>query len=192
MVDVMTEQGTRLKVADGRGDGRDTRWGVRPLSGLFNLLIPIGLLLVLLLQSAALSSFEVLALVGLISLAVVVSLARGVDRPPMRLANSVNDNRPGEVLLGSELADALRRCRHAFCGVALVSGLINILMLTGPLFMLQVYDRVLPSHSVPTLIGLALLTVGLFSFQGILDACRGRDSAAHRWCVNHEISRAGL
>ena len=44
----------------------------------------------------------------------------------------------------------------AFVGVGLFSGLINVLMLTGPLFMLQIYDRVLPSHSVPTLVGLAI------------------------------------
>jgi ATP-binding cassette subfamily C protein len=74
----------------------------------------------------------------------------------------------------SELAEALRRCRAAFLAVALVSGLINLLMLTAPLFMLQVYDRVLPSRSVPTLIGLAILTICLFAFQGILDVIRGR------------------
>jgi len=74
----------------------------------------------------------------------------------------------------AELADALRRSRSAFLGVGLLSALINILMLTGPLFMLQVYDRVLPSHSIPTLVGLAILTAGLFLSQGILDAIRGR------------------
>jgi PrtD family type I secretion system ABC transporter len=88
----------------------------------------------------------------------------------------------------SELAEALRRCRHAFIGVGLVSGLINILMLTGPLFMLQVYDRVLPSHSVPTLIGLAVLTVGLFSFQGILDACRSRILLRIGGSINEDLS----
>ena len=68
----------------------------------------------------------------------------------------------------------MRRCRAAFVGVGLFSMLINVLMLTAPLFMLQVYDRVLPSHSVPTLIGLAILTAALFSFQGVLDAIRSR------------------
>ena len=68
----------------------------------------------------------------------------------------------------------MRRCRTAFVGVGLFSMLINVLMLTAPLFMLQVYDRVLPSHSVPTLIGLAILTAALFSFQGVLDAIRSR------------------
>jgi ATP-binding cassette subfamily C protein len=90
------------------------------------------------------------------------------------VGTSVNDNLPVSPLPGEELADALRRSRYAFLGVALLSGLINILMLTGPLFMLQIYDRVLPSHSIPTLVGLAILTAALFLFQGILDAIRGR------------------
>ena len=88
----------------------------------------------------------------------------------------------------SELAQALSRCRHAFIGVAIVSGLINILMLTGPLFMLQVYDRVLPSHSVPTLIGLAVITIALFSFQGVLDACRSRILLRIGGSLNDELS----
>jgi ATP-binding cassette subfamily C protein len=74
----------------------------------------------------------------------------------------------------SDLAAALRRCRHAFIGTGLFSGLINILMFTGPLFMLQIYDRILPSRSIPTLVGLAILAGALFAFQGILDAIRGR------------------
>ena len=50
----------------------------------------------------------------------------------------------------------------------------NILMLTGAFFMLQIYDRVLPSRSVPTLVALAILVAGLFMAQGILDMIRGR------------------
>ena len=74
----------------------------------------------------------------------------------------------------SPLAAALSACRGAFVAVSLFSGLINVLMLTGSLFMLQVYDRVLPSRSVPTLVGLALLVAVLFAFQGILELVRGR------------------
>ena len=51
---------------------------------------------------------------------------------------------------------------------------INVLTLTGSLFMLEVYDRVLPSRSVPTLIGLAILTGLLLAIQGILDLIRSR------------------
>src|SRR5262245_20379551 len=46
----------------------------------------------------------------------------------------------------SELKSTLGACRHAFIGVGLFSGLINLPYLTGPIFMLQVYDRVLPSR----------------------------------------------
>ena len=55
-----------------------------------------------------------------------------------------------------------------------MSGMSNILMLTGALFMLEVYDRVLPSRSVPTLIGLLILAAGLYTAQGLLDFIRGR------------------
>src|SRR5262249_61641823 len=47
-------------------------------------------------------------------------------------------------------------------------------MLTGSLFMLQVYDRVLPSRSVPTLVALGALALALFAFQGFLDMARAR------------------
>jgi len=74
----------------------------------------------------------------------------------------------------SELGEALRTCRSAFVGVGVMSCMINVLYLTGSLFMLEVYDRVLPSRSVPTLIGLAILAGGLYLAQGVLDLLRGR------------------
>ncbi|WP_245466163.1 hypothetical protein [Mesorhizobium sp. M7A.F.Ca.CA.002.09.1.1] len=57
---------------------------------------------------------------------------------------------------------------------AVISGVINVLALTAPLFMLQVYDRVLASHSVPTLVGLGMLAFGLYAFQCGLDIIRAR------------------
>ena len=63
-----------------------------------------------------------------------------------------------------ELRAALRAHRSALVGIAIASGLVSLLSLTAPLFMLQVYDRVLPSRSVPTLVGLALLVLVLFAF----------------------------
>ena len=74
----------------------------------------------------------------------------------------------------SELASALAACRGAFISIGLMSGMSNILMLTGSIFMLEVYDRVLPSRSVPTLVGLVILAAGLFTAQGLLDLIRGR------------------
>jgi PrtD family type I secretion system ABC transporter len=74
----------------------------------------------------------------------------------------------------TELAGALSACRRAFLAIALFSGMSNILMLTGALFMLEVYDRVLPSRSVPTLVALLILVAGLYAAQGVIDTIRSR------------------
>lgn len=68
----------------------------------------------------------------------------------------------------------LWRFRGTLVGVAVMSGVVNVLYLTGSFFMLQVYDRVIPSRSVPTLLALAVLASGLYVFQAALDFIRGR------------------
>src|SRR3954468_1749547 len=73
-----------------------------------------------------------------------------------------------------DIAAALRECRRAFASVALFSGVVNLLMLAGPLYMLQIYDRVLTSRSVPTLIALTVFLVGAYAFQGAFDMLRAR------------------
>ncbi|MBR1148664.1 type I secretion system permease/ATPase [Bradyrhizobium sp. AUGA SZCCT0431] len=73
-----------------------------------------------------------------------------------------------------ELDKALAHCRSAFFAIAGFSAILNILALTGSLFMMEVYDRVLPSRSVPTLLGLLALVLILYVFQGFMDALRGR------------------
>jgi PrtD family type I secretion system ABC transporter len=75
---------------------------------------------------------------------------------------------------GLELGSALRACRGAFLGIGLITGMINVLYLTGSFFMLEVYDRVIPSRSMPTLVGLGILAGALYLFQGCLDLIRGR------------------
>jgi ATP-binding cassette subfamily C protein len=75
---------------------------------------------------------------------------------------------------GSELAGALGSCKGALAGVALFSAMSNVLMLTGAMFMLQVYDRVLPSRSVPTLVGISILASLLFIGQAVIDVVRSR------------------
>jgi ATP-binding cassette, subfamily C, bacterial len=73
--------------------------------------------------------------------------------------------------------DELRKARSAgglLWAVALFSVFVNLLMLTGPLYMLQVYDRVLGSRSEETLMALSLLIMFLFLAMGILDHARGR------------------
>ena len=74
----------------------------------------------------------------------------------------------------AELAAAVKACRGAFLGIGLMSGMINVLSLTGSLFMLEIYDRVLPSRSVPTLVALSILALVLFAFLGALEFLRGR------------------
>ena len=85
--------------------------------------------------------------------------------------------RPGQhrpSLRRSELAQALAACRGTFIATALMSGMSNILMLTGAIFMLEIYDRVLPSRSVPTLVALIIVATGLYGALGVLDLIRGR------------------
>ncbi len=74
----------------------------------------------------------------------------------------------------SEVKDAVAASRRAFHATFLFSAVINILMLAGPLFMLQVYDRVLTSSSFPTLISLSLITAGLYGIIGMLELARSR------------------
>ncbi len=71
-------------------------------------------------------------------------------------------------------SEAVAAARKVFTTVLLFSCVINLLMLTGPLFMLQVYDRVLTSRSVSTLLALFLLVIALYFFMGVLDLVRSR------------------
>lgn len=73
-----------------------------------------------------------------------------------------------------ELRAALVACSRAFIGIALFSGASNILMLTGSFYMLEVYDRVLASRSVPTLIAISGIAAILFLAQASIDMFRSR------------------
>ncbi len=73
-----------------------------------------------------------------------------------------------------EIRAALGESRRLFIACALFSVAVNLLMLTGPLFMLQIYDRVLGSRSQETLLTLAILVAFLFLLMGVLDHARGR------------------
>jgi ATP-binding cassette subfamily C protein len=66
---------------------------------------------------------------------------------------------------------------HLFWTIAIFSSVVNMLMLTAPLYMLQVYDRVIPSRSTETLVALTILITGLFAVMGVLDYVRGRIAA---------------
>ena len=72
------------------------------------------------------------------------------------------------------IAEALAACRPGLVAAGLFSGVLNILMLAGAIYMLQVYDRVLTSRSVQTLVGLTVLLAAVFLVQGALDMIRQR------------------
>ena len=73
-----------------------------------------------------------------------------------------------------ELRSVRRESRIFYWSVGLFSFFVNLLMLTGPLYMLQVYDRVLGSRSEATLIGLSILVIFLYGMMALLDFARGR------------------
>lgn len=77
---------------------------------------------------------------------------------------------------------ALEKLRRSFVQAGLFSAGINLLMLAGPLYMLQIYDRVLSSGSVPTLVGLFAIIVVLYMFLGLYEFIRSRllSRAAYR------------
>ncbi len=74
----------------------------------------------------------------------------------------------------AELLDARRESRALYWAVGVFSFFVNMLMLTGPLYMLNVYDRVLSSRSFETLLTLSVLVAFLYGMMGILDFVRGR------------------
>lgn len=72
------------------------------------------------------------------------------------------------------LSELTKGFRSIVVFLFVVSGLINILALTGSLYMMQIYDRALTSGSVPTLIVLSTLAIGLYLFQGCFDVIRSQ------------------
>jgi len=92
---------------------------------------------------------------------------------------------------------AVRRESFGLVGVVFIfSVAVNLLMLTGPLYMLQIYDRVLGSRSVETLVALSVLVMFLFLMMGILDHVRGRVmarvGARFQDCLDRRVFEASL
>lgn len=109
---------------------------------------------------------------------------RGRD-PPLHLQNTKGPSGPGRMRLrpsdqtragigGNAYESVLRGLRGGVLVVALLSAAINVLMLTGSVYMMQVYDRVLSSGSVPTLVSLFAIVVVLYGFLALYDFLRGR------------------
>lgn len=76
---------------------------------------------------------------------------------------------------GGQARDRLTKgFRGIFAFVFSISGLINLLALTGSFYMMQIYDRAIPSQNVPTLLALSALAIGLYVFQGVFETIRSQ------------------
>ncbi|CUB02786.1 type I secretion system permease/ATPase [Marinomonas fungiae] len=73
-----------------------------------------------------------------------------------------------------DLGSALKASKRGFIAAGFFSLFINILMLTAPFYMLQVYDRVVPSRSLETLFFLTIMMIFLFGVLGVLEWVRSR------------------
>jgi ATP-binding cassette, subfamily C, bacterial PrsD len=93
-----------------------------------------------------------------------------------RLGPSVMAERasPSSTAGDDPVSRGLRGSARRMAGIAVFSGVINLLMLSGSLYMLQVYDRVIPSRSIATLLGLSLMVLLAYLMQGYFDALRAR------------------
>lgn len=100
--------------------------------------------------------------------------------------------KPGAVGVanGGLLRTSMRALRKAFITVGLFSCILNLLMLTGPIFMLQVYDRVLSSRSVPTLVALAALAATLYAFWGLFEFLRHRVMSRAGYWLDQQLGEA--
>ena len=72
------------------------------------------------------------------------------------------------------LHQAMSKARSGVIGVVLLSIVLNVLLLTGSVYMMMVYDEVLPSHSIPTLVGLLLMATAIYLFQGYFSVLRSK------------------
>ena len=103
-------------------------------------------------------------------------LAGGVEAIRRRIFPGRSRSRAEYEESRSEISAFLASCRRIFWALAIFSGLSNLLMLNGSFFMLQVYDRVLPGRSIPTLVALLALVTLLYLLQGGIDLVRNRIS----------------
>ena len=86
----------------------------------------------------------------------------------------------------------LAACRRAWAGVALFSACLNLLTLAVPLYMMQIYDRVLSTRSLDTLLALSAMAAGAVAVFGLLDALRRRVAARVAAWLHRSLSVAVL
>src|SRR6476660_8707255 len=92
-----------------------------------------------------------------------------------QISLSAGSYRPVPAAQGDDpVTQGLRESARRMTAIAVFSGVINVLMLSGSFYMLQVYDRVIPSRNIATLLGLSLIVLFAYLMQGYFDALRSR------------------
>lgn len=82
--------------------------------------------------------------------------------------------RSAELAKGDEFASALKQCKGLLIAAGLFSGGVNLLFLASPIYLIQIYNRVIPSGSIPTLIGLSAALLLALGTMAVFDAVRAR------------------
>jgi PrtD family type I secretion system ABC transporter len=90
------------------------------------------------------------------------------------------------------LRRALRACRRQFVLVGLFSGVVNLLQLTTSIYMMQVFDRVLATRILDTLLYLSLIAVAAVLVLALLEAVRGQVMQRLASWVEHRVAPEGF
>ena len=93
--------------------------------------------------------------------------------------------------ISDDIRGALKSSKSGFIAAGFFSLFINLIMLTSPLYMLQVYDRVVASRSLETLLFLTLIMLFMFGVMGVLEWVRSRILVRISNQMNHQISQQG-
>ncbi|MCF8706516.1 type I secretion system permease/ATPase [Rhizorhapis sp. SPR117] len=96
--------------------------------------------------------------------------------------------RQGESEPPSRIAAILKKSKSAFYGIFVLSAALNVLLLGGAIYMMMVYDIVLPAGSLPTLAGLLMLVILVYLFQGIMDIIRARLLSRVSATIDHDLN----
>lgn len=87
----------------------------------------------------------------------------------------------------SRIAAVLKKSRSAFTGIFILSAALNVLLLGGAIYMMLVYDVVLPGGSLPTLWGLLLIVILVYLFQAAIDIVRNRLLSRVSATIDHDL-----
>lgn len=85
------------------------------------------------------------------------------------------------LLVSLPLVSVLAHHKKSLWGIGLFTAVINLLMLTPAIYMLQVYDRVLASANTMTLLMLTILVLAIFVFIGLLEWVRSAAQSSFAW-----------